>query len=51
MSKRVQRVLEIHEMFDYPKPLGGPRKFMVIEYEVTKIEINRYKVYQKEEQE
>ncbi len=49
MSKQVNTVLEVHEIHDYPKPLGGLRKFAVIEYEITKVEINRFYLYQKEE--
>ena len=48
MSKIAQKILEVLEMHDYPHPRGGLRKFMVIEYEVTKIEVNRYYVYQEE---
>ncbi len=43
MSKNTTRELEVMEVFNYPNPTkGGERRFMVIEYEVTKKEINRY---------
>ena len=50
MSKQTNNILEVVEMHGYPHPRGGLRKFMVIEYEVIKVEINRYYVYQKEEE-
>lgn len=49
MSKNTTRELEVREVFDYPYPLlSKERRFMVIEYEVTKKEINRYIVYQRD---
>ncbi|MCK4819590.1 hypothetical protein KA005_27730 [bacterium] len=47
MSKNTTRELEVREMFNYPDPRGD-RRFMVIEYEVTKKEVNRYILIQKD---
>ncbi len=47
MSENTTRELEVIEVFNYPDPRGD-RRFMVIEYEVTRKEINRYQLIQRD---
>ena len=47
MSENTTRELEVREIFNYPDPKED-REFMVIEYEVTKKEINRYILIQRD---
>lgn len=47
MSVTTKRELEVKEVYNYPNPTIGKRRFMVIEYEVTRKEINRYEVFQR----
>ena len=47
MGVNTTRELEVIEVFPYPNPTIGERSFMVIEYEVTKKEINRYTLVQR----
>ena len=42
MSENTTNKLEVNEIFNYPNPTIGERSFMVVEYEITKKEINRY---------
>ena len=41
----VQKTIEyeVREITNYPDPTSGPKKFLIIEYEVVKKEIRRYK--------
>jgi len=47
MSVNTTRELKVIEVFPYPNPTKGERSFMVIEYEVTRKEINRYQLVQR----
>ena len=42
MSKQITTELEVREITSYPDAPIGPKRFLVIEYKVTKEEINRY---------
>lgn len=42
MSKQITTELWVGEITEYPGPATGPKKFMIIEYEVIKKEIKRY---------
>ena len=48
MSETTKIELVVTEVFNYPNPFVKSRRFMVIEYEVTRKEINRYLLVQKE---
>ena len=45
MSKQVKTEFETLEITSYPKAPEGPRRFLIIEYRITKEEINRYDVF------
>lgn len=49
MSRQIKRELEVLEVTSYPKAPVGPRRFLIIEYKITKEEINRYEVVLKDE--
>lgn len=44
MSEQKTRELKVREIFNYPDPTKGKRRFLIIEYEVIKREIKRYEV-------